>query len=129
MENIEKILENYSGGFDLPNSRDYTAEEVDGFGGDGEIPARVMLTEVTNHKQGSVGACTLFGSVNAYNETIKQIKYHLIERGKSGQKQKGVVRVIHKDGIYNSHFNCSKTSEKSKVIFILELVDLLTHKR
>lgn len=34
MENIEKILENYSGGFDLPDSRDYTAEEVDGFGGD-----------------------------------------------------------------------------------------------
>ncbi|MGP1582975.1 MAG: hypothetical protein ACTTH6_01965 [Candidatus Altimarinota bacterium] len=77
MENIEKILENYSGGFDLPDSRDYTAEEVDGFGGDGEIPARVMLTEVTNLKQGSVGACTLFGSVNAYNETIKQVKISL----------------------------------------------------
>jgi|GEM_PF-1993390 hypothetical protein len=77
MENIEKILENYSGGFDLPDSRDYTAEEVDGFGGDGEMPARVMLTEVTNHKQGSVGACTLFGSVNAYNETIKQVKISL----------------------------------------------------
>ena len=33
-----------------------------------------MLDNVVNHNQGSAGACTLFGSVNAYNETVKNVK-------------------------------------------------------
>ena len=33
-----------------------------------------MLDNVVNHNQCSAGACTLFGSVNAYNETVKNVK-------------------------------------------------------
>lgn len=79
MENLENILENYSGGFDLPDARDYTTDELDGFGGDSwiELPTRVMLDEVKNHEQGNIWACTLFGSVNAFNETVKKEKISL----------------------------------------------------
>lgn len=79
MENLENILENYTGGFDLPDSRDYTTDELDGFGGNSaeNLPKSFMLTETVNHNQGNIGACTLFGSVNAYNETIKQEKISL----------------------------------------------------
>lgn len=73
MENFE----NYNGGFDLPDSRDYTTDELDGFGGSASLPKKFMLTEIVNHNQGNIGACTLFGSINAYNETIKQEKISL----------------------------------------------------
>ncbi len=73
------FLENYSGGFDLPDSRDYTADELDGFGGNSaeNLPKKFFLQNVVNHEQGNIGACTLFGSVNAFNETAKNIKISL----------------------------------------------------
>lgn len=79
MENLENILENYNAGLDLPDARDYTTDELDGFGGNSaeNLPKKFMLTETVNHNQGHIGACTLFGSVNAYNETIKQEKISL----------------------------------------------------
>lgn len=72
------FLENYNAGLDLPDARDYTTDELDGFGGSVNLPKRFMLTEVLNHNQGNIGACTLFGSVNTYNETIKQEKISLV---------------------------------------------------
>lgn len=39
-----------------------------------DLPSKYMLGNVVNHNQGSTGACTLFGSVNAYNETVKNVK-------------------------------------------------------
>ena len=72
-------FDNYNGGFDLPDSRDYTTDELDGFGGNSSesLPKSFMLTEAINHNQGNIGACTLFGSVNAYNETMKKEKISL----------------------------------------------------
>lgn len=54
MENTQKILENYNSGFDLPDSRDYTTDELDGFGGSVILPKKFMLTEIVNHNQGNI---------------------------------------------------------------------------
>ena len=72
MDTIEKILENYSAAIDLPDSRDYTSEEVFGeVGGSVELPESFTLNKAENLNQGQIGACTLFGSLNAYNEKVK----------------------------------------------------------
>lgn len=71
MENINN-LENYSAAIDLPDSRDYTSEEVFGeVGGSVELPSSFMLDKAPLLNQGQIGACTLFGSLNAYNEKVK----------------------------------------------------------
>lgn len=71
MENINN-LENYSAAIDLPDSRDYTTEEVFGeVGGSVELPESFTLNKAENLNQGQIGACTLFGSLNAYNEKVK----------------------------------------------------------
>ncbi len=78
MENLENILENYNAGHDLADSRDYTINEVLGeWGGNNNFSLDEFPTEVHNNitpflNQGSVGACTLFGSAGAYFETYAQ---------------------------------------------------------
>ena len=68
MENINN-LENYSAAIDLPDSRDYTTEEVFGeVGGSVELPESFTLNKAENLNQGQIGACTIFGSTNAFNE-------------------------------------------------------------
>lgn len=56
MENLEKILENYNGAMDLPDNRDYTVEELDGFGGNStaNLPKKFFLQNVVNHNQGNI---------------------------------------------------------------------------
>ena len=78
MENLEKLLENYNAGHDAPDSRDYTIDEVlEGWGASGDYSLNEFPDEVHNNitpplNQGSVGACTLFGSAGAYFETYAQ---------------------------------------------------------
>jgi len=70
MENIN--LEKYDFAVDLPDSRDLTHDEVFEETGMGEIPSRVILDIAPWLNQGSIGACTVFGSSMAYNETFAQ---------------------------------------------------------
>ena len=68
MENMNNF-ENYSAAIDLPDSRDYTSEEVFGeVGGSVELPSSFMLDKAPLLNQGQIGACTIFGSTNAFNE-------------------------------------------------------------
>lgn len=68
MENMNN-LENYSAAIDLPDSRDYTTEEIFGeVGGSVDLPSSFMLNKAPNLDQKNVGACTVFGSTNAFNE-------------------------------------------------------------
>lgn len=68
---MEKIYENYSAARDIPDSRDYTAEEIFGeIGGSVQFPESFMLGKAENLNQGNIWACTIFGSSNAYNEKI-----------------------------------------------------------
>lgn len=72
MDTTTNIFENYSAAIDLPDSRDYTSEEVFGeVGGSVELPESFTLNKAQNLNQGQIGACTLFGSLNAYNEKVK----------------------------------------------------------
>lgn len=65
MENFE----NYSAAIDLPDSRDYTQEEVFGeIGASVELPAQFMLNKAPQLYQGAIGSCTVHGSTNAFNE-------------------------------------------------------------
>lgn len=62
-------LENYSAAIDLPDSRDYTQEEVFGeVGATVELPSQFMLDKAPQLFQGSIGSCTVHGSTNAFNE-------------------------------------------------------------
>lgn len=76
LENIETLdLSNYTGAYDSPDPRDFTMEEIfEEFGGntEQELPKRVILDIVPLLNQGSIGACTLFGSAHAYFETYAQ---------------------------------------------------------
>nr|DAV49564.1 MAG TPA: Cysteine protease [Bacteriophage sp.] len=68
MENINN-LENYSAAIDLPDSRDYTTEEIFGeVGGSVDLPSSFMLNKAPNLEQGNIGSCTIHGSTNAFNE-------------------------------------------------------------
>lgn len=49
-ENLD-FLYHYNAGLDLPDSRDYTTDELDGFGGSASLPKKFMLTEIVNHNQ------------------------------------------------------------------------------
>lgn len=69
MDTTTNIFENYSAAIDLPDSRDYTSEEVFGeVGGSVELPSSFMLDKAPLLNQGQIGACTIFGSTNAFNE-------------------------------------------------------------
>lgn len=75
-------LTNYIGAYDSPDPRDFTMEEIfeefGEFGGNSEqelpkeLPKKVILDIVPLLNQGSIGACTLFGSAHAYFETYAQ---------------------------------------------------------
>ena len=70
-KNLEKILENYSGAKDLPDSRDYTSEEIHGeVWASIQFPSSFFLDKAENLYQWTIWACTIFGSSNAYNEKI-----------------------------------------------------------
>lgn len=66
-------LTNYHGAIDKPDDRDYTHEEVYGeWGGDTTLPKKLILDIAPWLNQGNRGACTIFGSSMAYNETYAQ---------------------------------------------------------
>lgn len=68
----ENILENYNGAMDLPDTRDYTHEEVFGEMASSEaLPKKVMLEKAEQLVQ-EWGSCTIVGGINASNETHKQ---------------------------------------------------------
>jgi len=63
----------YNGATDAPDARDYTREEFYGeTGTTATLPSHVMREHAPNLSQGPTGACTVFGSTNAYNETYAQ---------------------------------------------------------
>lgn len=69
METLEiNNYENYSGAYDAPDSRDYTSEEVFGAAEAYDFPEQFSLEKVKNEQQGYIGACSVFGTLNAYNE-------------------------------------------------------------
>lgn len=66
-------LSQYTGAQDLPDSRDFTDEEVLGESGAGTLPERVILDIAPWLNQGAIGACTVFWSSMWYNETFAQV--------------------------------------------------------
>lgn len=66
-------LENYNFATDIPDSRDFTHDEVyEESGMSWDIPSRVILDIAPGLNQGRLWACTVFGSSMAYNETFAQ---------------------------------------------------------
>lgn len=66
------IYDTYNAGLDNPDARDYTAEELFGAIPEIKLPERVILDQTPPLQQGSIGACTVFGSSGALFETISQ---------------------------------------------------------
>ena len=52
---------NYNFAIDIPDSRDFTHDEVYGeYGASGQLPTRVILDIAPGLNQGRLGACTVF---------------------------------------------------------------------
>lgn len=71
---------NYQGAMDLPDPRDFTSEEVLGALPIIDLPPKVVNDITPYLNQGSLSACTIFGSSGTWFETMAQILNSLSEK-------------------------------------------------
>lgn len=63
-----EFLDSYSASYDIPDSRDITADDLDLLGS-AEIPDKMQYSNTPILSQGSIGACTIFGLSGATFES------------------------------------------------------------